>query len=128
MYTLNRQRINIMPKGDKKTTQTATANTTPIAPSINSEAAGALSVPGRDNDRGSNTGKGDKPDDIASQRRAIVDKAIALSTTLNAKAQGRAEAAEEWLLKLIDGDINVRRRRRKLLTLQTLLMRQNTRK
>jgi hypothetical protein len=96
-----------MPKSKKnqETTQTATENAAPIAPSIS-----APVNTGRNDDRGSNSGDGTvsaSDNGLSELTTKLLDKAKKLSETLNNKAIARTEAAEEWLIKLVDGDASV---------------------
>ena len=90
----------------------------PIAPSnlnINTEAPGALSVPnsrgastsskGGDENRGTGRDKGEGKADagLSDLTTRLLQKADQLTNTINAKAIGRFEASEEWMMALIDG-------------------------
>jgi len=99
-----------MPKSRKnqETAQAATENAAPITPSASN--ASALVNTGRNDDRGSNSGDGAvsaSDSGLSELTTKLLSKAKQLSETLNNKAIARAEAADEWLIKLVDGDASV---------------------
>lgn len=88
----------------KTETSATTENAAAIAPS------GSTPVnTGRNDDRGSNSGGAVSGSDngLSEMTTRLLNKAKQLSETLNNKAIARAEAAEEWLIKLVDGDASV---------------------
>lgn len=101
--------------------------TRPVMPSISTEAPGSLSVvnpaangaiapsvskPGSNEDhRGSGSGKDGislgNHSSLSDMTQALIEKSSQLSTMINAKAQGRFEATEEFIVGLVDGTVSI---------------------
>lgn len=103
-------------KANETTTQTPTS---PVMPSFSSEAPGSLAPVGNgaiapsgksgegEDNRGGGRIEAKADNGLSEMTNALLEKADNLTRLINAKAQGRFEASEEWMMSLIEGDVSI---------------------
>ena len=102
----------------KKNTETKEP-TSPVMPtSFSSEAGGSLATVGNgviapsgdnqgDSGQGSGRMQGKSENGLSEMTNALLKKADDLTRLINAKANARFEASEEWMMSLIEGDVSI---------------------